>query len=1091
MFRMLRYFIMVCIAASAWTATGQQLSSYVTAPMAVGELLESTAENDLFAKFPEYPVDSIRQTWVKGGWKGRDDYHAKVQFGWTKDALYIQFRMWDDEFSPSNKLFLDNLTGDYILIRMSPDTAAPKDVQEPFQILLLPDPANQTCRVKVFSELVSPLSIGKPEIKLTLNDKRDYTLILKIPTERWTKAPANTRTIFTQIIFGDSDIKGTVDHVFGLFPPRAHGGTFMNTNGVLHFAEQLWARLIPTKAKYDTSEVALSLDYGNLTKNDVYMQVEILDEEDKVVQKIEKAQLMKKETSRQGMTVTMPFDMLKPGIDYKVRSKADAFWDPGTFLIRRDKANPNLFYCPEYIERRIKTQPRPLAAYADREKIRQTLRFIAGGGRILWSAGKYDASSDEFPARILPNGPFEIEIGAGKAVLPWALFGGADLLDEMNEPIVLKLGDLLQRGEAFKPQLPGFEKMAINKKYMKTQAQAKKLLLIGLVSRKMVGSDVYPIIKVSAGRRVITEERLRPSTTQSTNQRHSYVLRAWLNGDETNVQIENVTPHGPKVEIDFMCLVGAGPKPEFAEGDPRISFSGSPGADVFSQMLAVTTFFARNYLVDKGGRIHRSLPGGRYQQFSLRDHVLLLGELANWGYMDEIQPVMKVLPLCPRWVTPEEKKQGSIGLPLLVNAVHNYWRKNGRERRIAERYWHSIVRRQLEEVSLAQGVNTMGLINTSGEFGTPPGEGGASVPVVMAARAALQSGVTMAKDRGYDEDAERWSKLDETLASNFNRYLVAQPGGLSVQSAELYKAAHGLPDIKGIQSKVPEQAWVYARNANKEPIPYYTDIRVFDSPYVFAGLPLLFDARGYQLSASEIRQLSETMLFIRTSPVLKRPSFVEHSLVTYKCASTHVWTTMATLAMDNTNFGANLTDALAQYSFDEYLNIPDGADVEISPFTLEQKLNVSPNGENAGPTLDECNAMDVAYLMKLARQITGIDDYNHKKLVIMPRLPSKWKIMEVNDWVVCHDFGQDHTAVLNMTYKNQLGTRSIDIELNRAAQEIEILLGPFPAATRNVRLTLDNDTKLVRTKRINRQSWVVINQKRVLRLKASARASGY
>ncbi|OVE82200.1 hypothetical protein BVY04_01645 [bacterium M21] len=1087
-------FVALMLSASAKT---ERLSTYVTGPKLAGELLDTTMADDLFANAPIYNTCSEAQTWVKGGWKGKDDFNVKSRFAWTPGALYMRFDIRDDVRMPSANNSLSNLTGDCIMIQIQPASARPREEDEPFKLLLLPDPDKNTCSATIFSSLVSPLAIGKPTTRVLIKSRMEYSIIVKLPVDRWDNPPANNRSLKLQVIYGDSDLKGKVEHLFALFPRMATGMPFLRSEGVLHFAESVWAKMTPAHAKFDGSAVEMTLDWGNFTNDEIELRVELLDSEEKVFKIIEGLYRMTPGQAKQNVSLKLEVTDLEPGKMYRVRAKAGVYFDPSTFNIKVDERLKNIITCPEWIQgRKLLRQP-PLPVFKSAELAQETFHHMAGGGKVLWSTGKYDASSREFPEIMRANGAHTIQIPAVDDItndVPWALFGGADQLDGMNEPLVLKLDRAaLDKAPKLSPDYyMSYAYLALDKKRKRLAESSRALLLLGLTCTKM-SDEQYPIIKVTnQENKVLLEQRLKPGTSQFAGHPHAYVLRIWVGPRDKEIRLVNVTNTGPKAEIDFMALVVGGEKPTMPEDKATISFQGSPEADQFSQMVATNMFFAKNYLVSPTGRTYSSLPGGSnyHAKFNLRNHVMLLDELINWGYTDLCAEGMKSLPLAPRWNG--EKQSSGIGMPIMVNAVYDYWRKTGRDKGTANRFWHSVVKTRIEDLLTSQSINQLGLITSTGELGTPTADSGATVPMSLAARSAVHAAINMAEALGYDDTVTEWKKLESDLAAKFNTHLVCPPGGQAMQFARMYDAAHGLPTQHGVKSEIPAQAWIYAKNSNGKPLPYNGDIRVFDTPYIFAGLPYWYDGHGTILPADMINNIKKTLVFLRSSPAFEGKNFTDRHLVTYKSSATQIWYAMANLLTDNMGYGSKLVDALVQYNFDEYTALQPNADIEVSPFALEEKLNIAVNGDNKGGSLDEAGGMNVTLLFKMARMIAGIDDHDINVLKIHPRLPLNWKSMKLDDWSVSHDYGGlDFIAEYDLTYERVGTTYNVELTGNRPLKNIEIRIGPFPSSTRNVHISMDGKKTLVKADQVNGSRWATVTAKRVLKLRISARPARY
>ncbi len=1074
---------------------GRPLPRYISVPKCEKPVMSTDANNDLFENYPAYDTSSKRLTVQRAGWEGEDDYTAVTRVCWTKDGLYFRFDIKDDKPQPSTNMSMRNLTGDYILLKLQHETAGPEPKNDPFYVLMLPNPAKRLCLAAIESDKVSRTRIGRPRTKLFKTGDNAYAVILQLPVKSWVEKPRKTRVMRAQIMFGDSDTKGKVDHVFAQFPRSEANWSFKDAVGTLHFVEHVWAKVTPAKAKYNSPKVTFLLDYGNLDLVKADLQLTFRDPKGEVVKVMEELYRLEPGTAKQGVKLKLDLSELPKDLKCRVEAKAGIDYDPATFHIQRDDSEEGVAYCPDLIEKRRKRTPRPLLAYRKAALIEETFRQMAGGGEVIWHVGRYDASSAEFPELIRKTGPTSITIPSQQDIskeIPWAIFGGADHLDKMNEPLIVNLDrDALKGLPRLAPDLPRYKYLSQQSKPRRTSQDARQLLLLGVLTQHM-NPDQYAVVRIANQLgRVVLEQRLRPTEHQAgTN--HAYVLRLWLDGNDKELRIDNPSPDGPRFEIDFMALLKGGPETGFQPKRPALRFTGAPEAEQFTKMLSTNLFFIENYLIDAGGRTYSSPPGGRYREFRLRDFGMLINELPNWGATDTVERLWRELAFIYSRITPRETKESSIGFPLLVSGAYNAWRKTGMERRKITRVWQPVIERRLQEIDESAEGNQQGLVSAGGELGTPPREGGASAPVALAARAAVNAGARLYEAIGYKQQKEKWLEVDKKLEAAFEKNLVAPPGGQKLHSAAIYPAAHGFPEVKGIQVAFPEDCWLFARNANNSPIGYSNGIRVFDTPYIFAGLHFWTDVMGFGISERQHKQLNRTRVFMLDRPIMSADVTRKYGIVTFKSCASQLWLTMAGLLLENQNVYTKSIDAFIRYNFDEYTPIPPGSDIELSPYTVEEKQNVSEKGRNLGGSLDECSAMTTVTALKVGRLIAGIDDSEYRNLKLMPRLPTTWKTISASDWLITHDTEDSNTTKIDYSYERFTGNRySLKLKAESPLRQVTLRIGPFPGGIRRVSVNLNGRMSTVAPVRINGPKWVVVTEKKVRNLDISVRPVGF
>ncbi len=1086
----------VVLTGIASALLARPLPRQIPVPKSDKPIMSTDADNDLLAKFPAYTAMSKRQIVKRGDWDGKSDYAARVRSCWTVEGLYFRFDIHDDQFRPTTNTSLQNLTGDYILLEMTYDSVGPEAKPGTFKVLLLPDPEKSICAVVTESDKINKLKIGRPRTKLFKTGPKDYSIILQIPTIEWVAKPRKTRQMRAQIFYGDSDTKGKIDHVFAQFPRNESSWSFSSSVGILHFADKMWAKILPAKAKFNGTEATVLLDYGNLDNQSADITISVRDSKGDVAKAFTDIVKLEPGVTKQGRKIKLDLSDLKKGEKMRVEVKVGIAHDPATFHVQRDDSADGAIFCPDLIEHRMPSPKRPLAVYRNKELMKETFRHMAGGGEVIWSIGQYDASSAEFPEKIRKNGPQKITIPSKGDItqdIPWAIFGGADHLDKMGEPLVIKLDSEALKGTSpLQPDFPRYKYLQLNSRNRRLARSARQLLLLGVVARHM-NLDQYAVVRVTdQNGKTLLSQRLRPSAF-SGGKGHSYVLRVWLTGTERELRVDNPSSDGPRFEIDFMALLAGGKAVTYKENRPGLHFTGTPEAEQFSKMLPINLFFMENFLLDNSGNAYSSMPGGRYRDFSINDYAAVMNELPNWGVVEPMKKMLKDVAFIGQRITPAESGRNPSGNALLLSGIRNIWRHTGRDQRELGKVWQMIVERRVEDLEESALGTQLGLPPCNGEMGTPRREGGSSIPMVFASRSGLKSAAYMAERLGYRTQASQWKDLEAKISKSFRKNLIAPPGGQKLHSAAVYPAAHGFGEVKGIQATFPEKSWIYARNANGIPIAYNGDIRVFDTPYLFAGIPFWFDTYGFSITEDQQNHMNRTRVFLLDQPLFKDKLYRKHGMITYKSSATQTWMAMAALALDNQILYTSLINAFIRHNFDEYTKLPENADIEVSPFTFEEKLNVdAKTGVNLGGSLDEASAMTTMNALKMARVVAGIDDTQDSVLRIMPRLPSDWKTISAKNWMICHDLEDGFDTKIDYSYERFTGNRfALKFQSEKLIRKVQVRLGPFPGGIRRVSLNVNGKISTATPVRIGGAKWVLLDQLRTKSLDIVVRPIGF
>ncbi len=1069
----------------------------VIAPLIDFEISDIEESEPLFDDCPIYGLDNPRQTRVNDNWTGPDDFRAQVRSFWNADSIFFRFDIIDDVFSVPDGDSKDPV-GDYIRIQFVHLTSGPdRNSRTPWSITLIPDPESEDCELKVdIASEATREKIGEPECHL-IRPIDGYSVILRVPFSDWDDRPRRASLTRFQVTFGDSDSEGKVDHEFILVPPPpASSSTIFQDDavGVICYAEAEWIRIFPKAPIFTDSTATFLLDYGNFSDRDVTARVYL---EDPKTGEIIKVNDLPREITHdipsgsRKQLVPVEFDFTGvPRGRYKVTAKTEIFYHTKAFEVKYNDKNGFIF-CPEIIERRRKSASRKLSIFDDPNSANQTFRYMAGGGKVLWSVGKYDASSGEFPQYIRKIETLKVNRETAKERdVPWAMFGGLDTLDGMSEPLTLDLGpDLGTEALPFLPEDPVF-RSKLNPS--KTEREKYKyLLLLGVVSEHVEGTN-YPEVHVFSGSNTLLKRKLRPG---SDGRQHAYVFRVWLNSLSSNINIENSAKHGEKFEIDFIALLGGSDPIEPPADAASLSFEGTREVELFNKTLSTSLYFLKNYFIDVDGSPHPSLPGGRYHDINLRDWGSLMSELAAWGCIDQLTQLTGNLPLFVVSANNSLRTgRFDLGNTSVISGVYNVWRKLGQDKSVLDPLWLNAVHRPITAFVKAIETSPLGLVDFAGEFGiSDPTLSGSTVPAYHAVQAALGSAIAMAKKSGFDENAFEWHLASERLAKNFNKNLVSGESAIQLLSPETFPESWGIEEQPGIAGLIPTNAWLYGRYSDGSPLLYNGKIRVFDTPYLLSGLSFWSDFYGFTADKDMDTQLKATFDFMLSySPIFSKSSWSKNFLVDYNTSTNQLWTVIASLYLDGLPITNKLINSYMRYTFDEFIPLADQSDIEISPFTFEEKLNADNAGTNAGPTFDDLNITNGVAALKIARLIAGIDDSDHSNLALIPRLPDDWTRIEAKNWVISHDATDSGTASLQYSYE-KLGENRYSLTLNSSEKlaTITVRAGPFSRKVRKVRITNAGERTDATTYRHGSYTWADASFRKVGSLDISAQAIIY
>ena len=1061
----------------------------------------------LFENCPTLQMDNPRQILLRNGWTGNDDYAFKTRLFWSSDSIFFRFDIVDDKHITASTTELEKVNGDYFRIDLAHLTCGPdRNSVEPWTILLLPDVENETCNLSLHTKSeIKRTKIGKVESTL-FRTIDGYSLIVKLPYEKWDDLPRRGGMTRMQIAYGDSDSPDQIHHRFVLFPiDRGKKTLHTNTSqfGIIRYAKNTWLTTYPRDIVYSQHKATFLMDIGNLTDRPV--DVSIYPEKVKSRHSIQNPEekhrstyLLSANTVKQKIPIEVNFKGLPSGT-YKINGKSGVFYDSDAFEVKYSEKS-GLIYCPNLIEKRGKTATRDLNVLKSPDLINKTFQYLAGGGKVLWSAGKYDAASNDFPQYIRKIGKHMINIPqAGKKKIPWALFGGLDNLDGMNEPLILKIHkDLNRQQVGLSPDDPLIQSTQNPPKTLRENF--KFLLLLGIVA-EYIDEESFPEIHVFTESKTLLKQTIHPTPTEGLAKRHSYIFRIWLTSLDEEVSIENSAPHGSKVEIDFIALLGAAKKPESPSkdsddsNDSSIQFTGNPLAEIFSKQINTSKFLLKNYLVDTDGKAYSSLPGGRYGGVNLRDWGLLTAELASWGCLNQASALAQKIPLMLKSTnTSLSAGEFTIGHAVMITSIYNTWRKLGKNKSFLDPIWLSCVHQPLLELVKEIETNPLGLVNCGGEFGVYDRQNPATtIPMYFALQAALASGVAMAKENGYGENANRWALAADRLSTGLKRHLVSGESQAQLVSQELFPASWGVDQQQGVILTLPTNAWVYGRYVDENPVLYNDGVRVFDTPYLLSGMSFWSDYKGFTLDTETDEQLEASFDFILAfSPVFRKPAWSKLYMVDYNKSVHQLWTVLAALLLDSTPIASNTLANYIKYTFDEFIPIPKLSDIEVSPYTFEEKLNASDDAENKGAINDDLNILTGTTALKMVRFIAGIDDYDSSMLNLIPRLPDGWKRFDCHNWLISHDPTESRTSKIKYSFERlSEGRYAMTLDSSEKLNAITVRMGPFSAKTRKVRISGKGAPANVQTMRHGFYTWATQTFKKVKTLDITAQEIVY
>lgn len=1078
-------FLFLAIFSYGTINTNVLLAPEMDAPM-----LETTTEHDLFSPLPVYQVDSPRQVVQAEGWTGVADFSAAVRACWAKEGLFFRIDITDND-----NQFRDT-AGDRILLKFHHSSCGPDKTVRSWDLALYPEAAEQFTETEVIGERALKRKVGDPVTQF-LTTVDGYSILLFLETTGWDAAPQRSGSMLLQAHFRDVDAEDKKPHEFALFAAGKQGRV---EDGRISFTGGRWSSVHTSAIVTGEHSALLLLDAGNLTDSPAKVVITVAGKPGaEALKRLEQEIALPAGKYFQAHPITVDFKGLPAGA-YTLSSKIS--YAPGSDSAKLTySAGSGIVYAPTLLTRREKRPVRDLQVFKHQMSSRRAFSYMAGAGKVLWSAGTYNASSSDLREKLRLPGERIVQVPGGKSGdVPWALFGGGDTLDGVAEPLVLKFDPNMGSLEKKLQPLPKIvEKNEVPK--AREGQLFRRLLLLGVVVTNDGGEP--PVLRVSNAQTELLPDT--PIQPPQDGKAHSYVFRIWLTDRlDREVRIENSSRRGGLLEIDFLAVVGGDTATGYGLGQPEMKFSGPDEAEHFTRQLYTSLYFMRNYMIDAKGNAFRSLPGGVSEKASPTDYALLLNELASWGSLPEAKKMVgNVPPLMGRRIS-HQNLELTAAQPLLVLGVYNAWRKNGRPKEMLSRLWSPCVSSPINQIIKVAEAHPVGLVNARGEFGAEnPELEGYTRPVASAVSAAINAAIEMAYDSDRGIQATTWRRSLDTFDKNIRRNFAAQDGGTDINSTTIYPAAYGLPSIATITTEIPQDVWLYGWYEDGSPVCYSGDVRVFDTPYLFSGEAFRTYRTGFTINDKRKLQAMQKTFdhMLANSLVFSNASWHHSTVMTYKSTDLHLWTTLAALMLDNREWAKKALHGFIRYTYDEGI-IPrvSGervAECEISPFTFEERLNVSSVGVNLGPSGDDLNIPTAVGAMQVARAMAGIDDHNVRLLRLEPRLPidnskddNDWTKVEVSDWMISHDFEDAKALPINFYSFEKLKDSSYNLVLDcdQRLRQVEVRIGPFSTRIRKVQLASGGEMREVSTVRTADAAWAVTTYDKVKNLDIIARA---
>lgn len=171
--------------------------------------------------------------------------------------------------------------------------------------------------------------------------------------------------------------------------------------------------------------------------------------------------------------------------------------------------------------------------------------------------------------------------------------------------------------------------------------------------------------------------------------------------------------------------------------------------------------------------------------------------------------------------------------------------------------------------------------------------------------------------------------------------------------------------------------------------------------------------------------------------------------------------TEAALLFDEMKDASKMVDWIARYCF---------APRQKNPYRVPESSVMDVNAAMWGRRGDLGNLFQLGEVVYTTHVIIGIDDLEEQKLKLMPRMPLGWNQIKISDWPV-RVTSKGKSILSNMSYNLKMskekGQLEMDVQFDKPVDHLKIRLGPFPAHTEQVEISIDQAEKL--TKNLQKQ----------------------
>ncbi|MCH2174319.1 MAG: hypothetical protein MK193_01180 [Lentisphaeria bacterium] len=1002
--------------------------------------------------------------------KNLSDFNAEIASIWTDKAIYIRIKVIDDFRRVSKIMSPEVATGDFFQLSFNPVTTSPATQQANFTINLFPSISREKCYVKIQANDNTKAKLGKILVRLRKpsKDKKDpYYIFLRIPTDAWAKKPAVSQMMKVRAVFNDSDTAQGITHQLIAF------GRNFTPNGIaygnLSFTKRSWATHRPALAKNDSLKVDMNVQSGNNSKFSDDIVFSVYDENNKpIIDNLYTHELAGKSKSKT-VKLNLDFSQLEFNKKYRLLVRSGGYFNPRvqSFKILGSIEKPVLIFA-DYIRPDSSFRQRPLGiVQSDYNRQQEVLNQIVGESEIIWVVGQMDGSSREFKQKIRQEGPLRLNLQKTKVLdLPNTLYGGADPFDGMNEPIILELDEeIFRKGFPLKPEVPDYLSLTLKEK--EYYNNATRLMVIGCLMTPYHSND-EATFQVRNQKDEILKTEIFKAPHSNFQAPNLYIIQVWLSGETTEVKLENISENGPAIHLDFMALL----RGEDAYKAERVSelkreakyhFSSTQGqGEAFTKIINNNLYWLRNFNMDTQGVVHPSMPGGRYHSIKLYDMASALNELTASGYLVDAEKIQKRLSNITPFLDSNEFNTMHVGIPYTILALHNFWRKKGSAGSILDANWYPNIEGQLKHIDRNISNNPFQLVSGYGEFGTQSNVGGTSIGLSYTTILAYEAAANIAKSRGQSAKEQAWRKTAHGMKNHFKTHLVSPAGGVRVKTANEYPESYGIPPQNGLEAFIPAGVWLYGRSATKAPILYNEKIRSFDTPHLLFPLQAHIDFYGNKLDQEYKNSLRRTMRFIEErGAACQNELYKSEGIMTFKSTENQLWLSQAHLLTDFIEKADQSINSFVKYTNDSLLPIQSSADAEFSGFSVQESWHVGQEGKIQGGMGDEASTRTILSTLKTARLMVGISDLNEQELSIIPRLPSTWNKLQVDNLLVSHKFVEGRDGYVSMSYERLPQGYNLYFKSIHLPGKVKFRIGPFPEKIKSVNVSINGTPKVV------------------------------